>query len=306
MAQGHRPSRSAQRQARAPHPLRLHDGSAGRTASRARSLGQSVGGYAVGMESTVNAEGHRHVGAAGRRRRLPDALHAVRQGSGDAAKIGLYFYKDDEKPDLMMRETRARRPVDRDAAARTARTRRSPTSSSRRMRCSTRRCRTRTIAARYSKLEIRYPDGKQETILNVPLYDFNWQRYVRVRRADQDPGRLEGDRHLRLRQLEAEPGQPGSDQGDRLGRPVVRGDVLHSLRFRWADETAAKQTDYDSCSAARTDGHDGRQHRRQAAGGPNCAATWRPLRTSCRWRMRTRMAAWTTPNSRRRWRRSRK
>ena len=143
-----------------------------------------------------------------------------------AEQIGLYFYKDGEKPELMMRETPlvdqfikipANDPAHKeiayfnfpkDAILHTA-----------------------VVHAHYrgtySKLEVIDPDGKRETILNVPFYDFNWQRMYEFDQADQDPGRLESDRDLHLRQLEAEPGQPGSEQGNRVGRPVVRGNVLH-------------------------------------------------------------------------------
>ena len=44
-------------------------------------------------------------------------------------------------------------------------------------------------AFRYTAI---YPDGKQEMLLDVPHYDFNWQNTLRVRRAEADARRARG------------------------------------------------------------------------------------------------------------------
>lgn len=50
------------------------------------------------------SERHGHMGTRRRRLPVPAALHTFRQGSDDRRKVGLYFYKDGEMPDLIMRE----------------------------------------------------------------------------------------------------------------------------------------------------------------------------------------------------------
>ncbi len=37
------------------------------------------------------------------------------------------------------------------------------------------------------RMEAKYPDGRQETILNVPQYDFNWQTTYRLAEAKEMP-----------------------------------------------------------------------------------------------------------------------
>ena len=83
----------------------------------------------------------------------------------DDSQIGLYFYKDDEPPGLMMRNTVIVDNHDRAPAERRHATRKPPTSTSRRMRCSTRPSRTRTIAATPRTCDLHTPDGTKKLLL---------------------------------------------------------------------------------------------------------------------------------------------
>jgi hypothetical protein len=147
----------------------------GATSRGMQAWGGAVGGYTVGMESTVAPNGIGSWVPAGGQ--FGYQMHYTPFGKEalSAEQIGLYFYKDGEMPDLIMRELPlvdqfieippnegAHKEIayfdfPKDAILHTA-----------------------VVHAHYrgtySKLELMTPDGKRETILNVPFYDFNWQR----------------------------------------------------------------------------------------------------------------------------------
>ena len=86
---------------RAPHPDRLH----GRGAQAGQQVvREQVGrlgrrGYAVGAESDDRADERRRLPAAGRRHRLPDPLHALRQGSDRAHQDRALLLQDKRTPE---------------------------------------------------------------------------------------------------------------------------------------------------------------------------------------------------------------
>ena len=71
-----------------------------------------------------------------------------------------------------------------------------------------------------------YPDGRQEIILNVPRYDFNWQLGYNLAKPVKVTERHEADRQRALRQLAEQQVQSGSEPDrvhgdDDLGRDDV-------------------------------------------------------------------------------------
>ena len=137
--------------------------------------GGSIGGYTVGMESIVQPDGiGSYIPAGGS---FGYQMHYTPFGKEvlSTQQIGLYFYKPGETPELMMREnvivnqfikippnTEAHKEVSyldfpHDALLYSA-----------------------VVHAHYrgtySDLKIRYPDGSEKQLLNVPHYNFNWQR----------------------------------------------------------------------------------------------------------------------------------
>ena len=56
-----------------------------------------------------------------------------------------------------------------------------------------------------------YPDGRDEVVLSVPKYDFNWQMLLPAGEADSRAEGHEDARRRALRQLDGEPVQPGSE-----------------------------------------------------------------------------------------------
>ena len=216
----------------------------GQTQRGMQAWGGSIGGYTVGMESTVAPKG---IGSW-----IPPGgqfayqMHYTPFGKEvvSAEKIGLYFYKDGEKPELIMRETPlvdqfidipANDPAHKeiayflfpkDAILHTA-----------------------VVHAHYrgtySKLEIIDPAGKRETILNVPFYDFNWQRMYEF---DKPINIKAGSKVVATYIYDNSKRNPANPDPT---KPIVWGDqsfeemFYTSLRYRWADETVEKQTNYD-------------------------------------------------------------
>ena len=78
----------------------------------------------------------------------------------------------------------------------------------------------------------KYPDGRTETLLSVPKYDFNWQITYQLKEAEAVPEGHRDRSGRALRQLAAEQVQSRSDEGRPLGRPDVGRDDDRLLGHR--------------------------------------------------------------------------
>jgi hypothetical protein len=216
----------------------------GQTKKGMEAWGGSVGGYTVGMESVEAPKGIGSWVPAGGQ--FAYQMHYTPFGKEvvSAEQIGLYFYKDGEKPDLIMRENalvdqfitippneEAHKEVayflfPKDAILHTA-----------------------VVHAHYrgtySKLEILSPDGKRETILNVPYYDFNWQRMyefdkpIPIKAGSKVVATYIYDNSKR------NPANPNPNEQVVWGDQSFEEMFYTSLRYRWVDETVEKPTNYD-------------------------------------------------------------
>lgn len=216
----------------------------GATQKGMQAWGGAVGGYTVGMESTVAPKGIGSWVPAGgefgyQMHYTPFGKEAV-----SAEQIGLYFYKDGEMPDLIMREMPL---VDqfieipandgnheeiayflfpKDAILHTA-----------------------VVHAHYrgtySKLEIMDPTGKRETILNVPFYDFNWQRMYEFEKPIEIKAGSKVIATYIYDNSKRNPANPDPSKTIVWGDQSFEEMFYTSLRYLWKDETAAKQTNYD-------------------------------------------------------------
>jgi hypothetical protein len=206
--------------------------------------GGSVGGYTVGMESTIAPKGIGSWVPAGGEFAYQMHYTPFGKEAVSAEQIGLYFYKDGEKPELIMREMPlvdqfieippndgnhkeiAYFNFPKDAILHTA-----------------------VVHAHYrgtySKLEIRYPDGKQETILNVPFYDFNWQRMYEFAEPIKIPAGSKVIATYIYDNSKRNPANPDPTQKVVWGDQSFEEMFYTSLRYRWVDETVENQTDYD-------------------------------------------------------------
>ncbi len=216
----------------------------GATTKGMQAWGGSVGGYTVGMESVVQPKGIGSWVPAGGQ--FGYQMHYTPFGKEvtSAEQIGLYFYKDGEMPDLVMREMPlvdqfieippndgAHKEIayflfPKDAILHTA-----------------------VVHAHYrgtySKLEILDPSGKRETILNVPFYDFNWQRMYEF---DQPINIKAGSKVIATYiydNSKRNPANPNPDERVVWGDQSFEEMFYTSLRYRWADETAKDQKNYD-------------------------------------------------------------
>jgi hypothetical protein len=210
-----------------------------------QNLGSSVGGYTVGMESVVNPKGIGTWVPVGGGFQFQMHYTPFGKEVTTQEKVGLYFYKDGEKPDLMMREMPlvdqfielppnegAHKEIayfnfPKDAILHTA-------------------VAHAHYRGTYSKLEIRYPDGKQETILNVPFYDFNWQRMYEFETPIKIPAGSKVIATYVYDNSKRNPANPNPNEKVVWGDQSFEEMFYTSLRYRWADETAEKQTNYDS------------------------------------------------------------
>ena len=216
----------------------------GQTQKGMQNWGGGVGGYTVGMESTVAPKG---IGSwipsggefAYQMHYTPFGKEAV-----SAEQIGLYFYKDGEKPELIMREMPlvdqfikipANDPAHKeiayfnfpkDAILHTA-----------------------VVHAHYrgtySKLEILDPSGKRETILNVPFYDFNWQRMYEFAKPIEIKAGSKVVATYIYDNSKRNPANPDPNKEIVWGDQSFEEMFYTSLRYRWKDETVEKQTNYD-------------------------------------------------------------
>lgn len=216
----------------------------GETRRGMQAWGGSVGGYTVGMESVVQPKGIGSWIPAGGQ--FAYQMHYTPFGKEvvSAEQIGLYFYKDGEKPDLIMRENalvdqfitippnaEAHEEIayflfPKDAVLHTA-----------------------VVHAHYrgtySKLEVLSPDGKRETILNVPYYDFNWQRMYEFEKPIPIKAGSKVVATYIYDNSKRNPANPNPDETVVWGDQSFEEMFYTSLRYRWVDETAEKQTNYD-------------------------------------------------------------
>jgi hypothetical protein len=216
----------------------------GATSRGMQAWGGAVGGYTVGMESTVAPNGIGSWVPAGGQ--FGYQMHYTPFGKEalSAEQIGLYFYKDGEMPDLIMRETPlvdqfieipanegAHKEIayfdfPKDAILHTA-----------------------VVHAHYrgtySKLELMTPDGKRETILNVPFYDFNWQRMYEFEKPIDIPAGSKVIATYVYDNSKRNPANPNPNEKIVWGDQSFEEMFYTSLRYLWKDETAKDQKEYD-------------------------------------------------------------
>ncbi len=211
--------------------------------------GASVGSYAVGAESEVaptNAGTFIPPGGA-----IGFQNHYTPYGKAvtEHTKIALYFYKDGEKPDIVMHNNQivnnaivlppndghhqeiAYMEFPHDALLYSA----FPHAHYR---------------ATSSDLWIRYPDGKEKLLLTLPRYDFGWQGHYNFAEPIKVPAGSKLIAHYVYDNSKRNPNNPDPS------KQVVWGDqsweemFFTRIRYRWMDETSAHPVDYDQALQA--------------------------------------------------------
>jgi len=206
--------------------------------------GAGVGGYAVGAESTFwpkNVGTYLPPGGA-----VAFQAHYTPYGKDvvEKSQIGLYFYKDNEKPELMMRSAVV---VDNSIVIPPGVARHKETAyvefpKDALLYSAFPHAHYRGYA---SDVWIQYPDGQKKLLLAMPRYDFNWQREYTFAEPVKIPAGSKVIAHYWYDNSKRNPANPDPS------KEVVWGDqsweemFYTALRFRWVDETATKQVNYD-------------------------------------------------------------
>lgn len=206
--------------------------------------GASLGGYAVGAESTLwpkNIGTYLPPGGA-----VGAQAHYTPFGKEvtDKSQLGLYFYKDDEKPNLVMRNSVIVDPtiVIPAGEARHKETAYIDVPKEMMLYSAFPHAHYRGYA---SDLWVEYPDGARKMLLAMPRYDFNWQREYTFAEPLKIPA---GSRLIANYWYDNSRQNPANPDATKT---IVWGDqsweemFYTALRYRWSDETSAKLTDYD-------------------------------------------------------------
>jgi mono/diheme cytochrome c family protein/Ca2+-binding EF-hand superfamily protein len=206
--------------------------------------GASVGGYAVSSESTlwpINVGTYLPPGGA-----IGIQAHYTPFGKEvtDHSKLGLYFYKDGEKPDLVMRTSVI---VDNSIVI--------PPGQARHEEVSYLQVPKDMLLysafphAHYrgyaSDLWIQYPDGKKKLLLAMPRYDFNWQREYTFAEPLKVPAGSKLIAHYWYDNSKQNPANPDPKKEIRWGLQSWDEMFYTAIRYRWLDETSTKLVEYD-------------------------------------------------------------
>ena len=206
--------------------------------------GVSVGGYAVGAESEISPP---DVGSY-----LPPGgaigiqAHYTPFGKQvtDHTQIALYFYKDGEKPGLVMHNSViVNQNID------------IPANDGHHQEVAYLEFPKDALLyqafphAHYrgasSDLWIRYPDGKEKLLLSLPRYDFSWQRYYTFAEPIKVPAGSKLIAHYIYDNSKRNPHNPDSTKEVKWGDQSWEEMLYTAVRYRWLDETSSHMVNYD-------------------------------------------------------------
>ncbi|HZZ34279.1 MAG TPA: hypothetical protein VFE03_01045 [Caulobacteraceae bacterium] len=97
-----------------------------------------------------------------------------------------------------------------------------------------------------SDLWLQTPDGKKTLILSLPRYDFNWQRSYVFAEPIKIPAGSRLIAHYVYDNSKRNPANPDPNRQITWGEQSWEEMFFTSVSFRWLDETAAKQVDSDA------------------------------------------------------------
>ena len=207
--------------------------------------GASMGGYAVGAESTLwpkNVGTYLPPGGA-----VGFQAHYTPYGKQvtDKSKIGLYFYKDGEKPGLVMHSSVV---VDNTIKIPPGEARHKETAyidvpKDMLLYSAFPHAHYRGYA---SDLWLQTPDGKKTLILAMPRYDFNWQREYTFAQPMKIAAGSKLIAHYWYDNSKENPANPDPKRAVPWGDQSWDEMFYTAIRYRWLDETSAKLVDYDN------------------------------------------------------------
>jgi hypothetical protein len=204
-----------------------------------------MGGYAVGAESTLwpkNVGTYLPPGGA-----IGFQAHYTPFGKEvtDKSQLGLYFYKDNEKPGLVMRNSVV---VDNTIVIPAGERRHEETAyinvpKEMLLYSAFPHAHYRGYA---SDLWVQYPDGTKKLLLAMPRYDFNWQREYAFATPEKIPAGSKLIAHYWYDNSPQNPANPDPKKTIVWGDQSWEEMFYTAIRYRWTDETSTKLVDYDN------------------------------------------------------------
>ena len=202
----------------------------------------SMGGYAVGSESNLAPQGWATWIPPGGAINFQMHYTPFGKASTDASKIGFYFLEKGKEPDLVKRQIIIADPTITIAPGEARAHERAYVQfpAAVQLFAAQPHAHYRGYA---SKLTAVYPDGTQKVVLNMPKYDFNWQReYVFKKLIDLPAGtKLVAD--YWYDNSVNNPANPDPKKLVEWGDQSTEEMLFTGIQFRWADETAKNRRD---------------------------------------------------------------
>ena len=96
-----------------------------------------------------------------------------------------------------------------------------------------------------SDLWIQYPDGTQKLLLDLPRYDFNWQRSYTFAEPIKVPAGSKLIAHYVYDNSKRNPSNPDPNINVSWGEQSFQEMLFTSLSYRWVGETASHRVNYD-------------------------------------------------------------
>ena len=207
--------------------------------------GPSVGGYAVGSESTVMpADSGTLVpngGAVGfQMHYTPFGREAV-----DNTKVGLYFYERGKEPTYIMHnsvimDTALNIPAG-DGAWKDTAYMTFPRDAT--LFSAFPHAHYRAVA---NSLEIMYPDGRRQMLLALPHYDFNWQGSYVFEKPIDIPAGSKLIAHYTYDNSKRNPANPDPTKTIRWGEQSFQEMFYMAYSYQWKGETKSNRVTYDT------------------------------------------------------------
>ncbi|HEY9218285.1 MAG TPA: redoxin family protein, partial [Phenylobacterium sp.] len=202
--------------------------------------GASLGGYAVGAESTISPD---DVGAyipGGGAVGFQNHYTSFGKEEVDKSQIALYFYPKGQQPKMVMRDVVIMDPTIH-IPANAARHKESAYLVFPKDALLYSAFPHAHYRAHSSDLWIEYPDGSRKLLLSLPKYDFNWQRSYEFAEPVKVPA---GSRLIANYVYDNSARNPANPEPNReilWGEQSFEEMLFTALRFRWADETSTDQ-----------------------------------------------------------------
>ena len=206
--------------------------------------GASVGSYAVGAESEVAPDDAGTYIPGGGAIGFQNHYTPFGKETVTHSKIGLYFYKPGETPDIVMHNNQivnnaivlppndghheevAYMTFPKDALLYSA----FPHAHYR---------------ATSSDLWIQYPDGKKKLLLTLPRYDFGWQGHYNFAEPVKVPAGSKLIAHYVYDNSKSNPHNPDASKNVVWGDQSFEEMFFTRIRYRWMEETSKHLVNYD-------------------------------------------------------------